>query len=125
MTHPVIDLARELGKDVTPREVQSIEIFMCPLCLDAAGIESPQTGLEAKFSVFHCAALAFVKGTASDSDFDDEQVKGPLIAEVRRKVVFRPVSGMKDGEARLVITTRDGGKREACVCAPRGDPRTR
>jgi 2-methylcitrate dehydratase PrpD len=122
LTHPVINSVKQLRVDIAPQDVVSIDLFLGPLCLDAAGIKTPRTGLEAKFSVFHCAALALVQGDASAAHFNDDQVMDPLLVDLREKVRVTPVEGMKDGEARVVVTTKDGRTLEAHVSAPKGDP---
>src|SRR5690606_18774805 len=64
VAHPVIDgcLAIRNEHGVTPDAIQTVELRVHPLVLMLMGNGRPTTGLEAKLSVQHCAAAAFILG---------------------------------------------------------------
>lgn len=86
--HPTIDgcvqLREELGKRVN--EVESMHLNTHPLVLELTGKRDPKTGLEGKFSVFHSAACALLRGDGAPTAFTDEVVQLPEIIALRDKV---------------------------------------
>ncbi|MFC1918403.1 MmgE/PrpD family protein [Chloroflexota bacterium] len=68
----------------------------------------PKTGLEGKFSIRYCAALALLKGKARVLDFTVEAVKAPEIREAMAKINVIPDKSLKKYEAEVCIKTTDG-----------------
>ena len=48
--------------------------------------ETPQTGLEGKFSVYHAVAAAIVRGAVGEQEFSDAAVRDPGIVALRGRV---------------------------------------
>ncbi len=101
-----IGLAREHRLDA--QNVDRIELAVSPLVPELTGIESPRTGLEGKFSIYHAAAAAIVHGAAGEPQFSDACVRDPRVAALRGRVSARADPSLRKTEARVTIRTRDG-----------------
>jgi 2-methylcitrate dehydratase PrpD len=125
LTHPTIDGVFELKKryDLKAGEVDEISCEIARFCLDAAGQKEPKTGLAGKFSVYYCAALPFFEETVGEDMFTAEKVQSAPIAALQKKVKTRVNSSLKDTEARVTITSKDGKKYSVFIDKPKGDPR--
>ena len=63
--HQIIDAAIAMREHfATADAIERIDIVVHPVVLDVMQNTEPVSGLEAKFSAFHCAAVAFVEGVA-------------------------------------------------------------
>jgi 2-methylcitrate dehydratase PrpD len=125
LTHPTIDGVFELKARhrLKPGDIDGISCEIARFCLDAAGQKDPQTGLAGKFSIYYCAALPLVEATAGEDMFTDRKVQSPQLVAMRKKVKARIDPELKDTEARVTITTRDGKKYSTFIDKPKGDPR--
>ncbi len=50
--------------DLTVERIESVELRVNPLVLALTGKSEPRTGLEGKFSIYHCIAVAIAQGAA-------------------------------------------------------------
>ncbi|MCY4460057.1 MAG: MmgE/PrpD family protein [Albidovulum sp.] len=109
--HPAIDGCRQI-RDVIGAgrvgEIESVDMRVSPLVLELTGKDSPETGLEGKFSVFHATACALVRGDGSPAAFTDEAVKDPEIIAMRSRVHAVPDPNMKEDSIHIEIRFRDG-----------------
>jgi 2-methylcitrate dehydratase PrpD len=110
VTHPVIDAVLHLREqhDLRVEEVASLEARVSPLVLEPTGNREPRTGLEGKFSVYHCAAIALLEGEASEAQFTDEKVSAPATVRLRERVAMVADDAVRKGEAHVVMVLRDG-----------------
>ncbi|MDQ3560319.1 MAG: MmgE/PrpD family protein [Pseudomonadota bacterium] len=108
--HPTIDgciqLKDELGDAVN--DITSVELTTHPLVLELTGKTEPRTGLEGKFSVYHSAAAALLRGDGSPTAFTDELVNDAKLVELRRKVRATEDPGCHEDAVTIAITLRDG-----------------
>ena len=125
LTHPTIDALIELKNkhNLSTEEIAGIDCEVTPLCLDAAGKPEPQTPLDAKFSVYFCAASAVQAGKAGQHMFTNDRVLDARIIDLQKKVTATANPKFKETEAKVSIRTYDDGKYESHITAPRGDPR--
>ena len=109
-THPAIDavLALKEEQGLTADQVDSIHLDAFNIACDIAGKPAPQTGLEGKFSVAFCTALALGDGNTGESSFNDEKVRDPRLVALRDKVKITPDPGLSPSRARMKVMTRDG-----------------
>lgn len=123
-THPVIDAVKDIQskEKLSPGDVREIQMELARLSLDAAGIVEPKKALEGKFSVYHCAALAFIEGAAGEDMFTDEKVNDPEIVSLRKKVKARLNPDHKLLETKVTVITNDGRSLESYVKMPKGQP---
>ncbi|HTJ57130.1 MAG TPA: MmgE/PrpD family protein [Devosiaceae bacterium] len=110
--HPVIDACLALRAQTKPADVAKIELFVCPYTLVLTGKENPRTGLEAKYSVRHVAALAYHFGEASVAQFTDEFLFAPDVQRLSQKIVPTVDEAMRDDEVRVRVTEIGGAVRE-------------
>jgi 2-methylcitrate dehydratase PrpD len=115
--HPTIDgciaLRDELGAAVN--EIEKVELKTHPLVLELTGKAEPRTGLEGKFSVYHSAAAALLRGDGSPTAFTDELVNAPELIALRRKVKAEPDRNCREDEVRIAVTLADGQRVEKHV----------
>ena len=114
--HPVIDAALGLReKGVTPDNVESITAYVHPLVQELTGKRTPRTGLEGKFSVFHCMGAAIVEGKVGEAQFSDDHVRDEAIIAVRDKTDIAVTEGIREDECRIEAKLTDGSTVEHYV----------
>jgi 2-methylcitrate dehydratase PrpD len=109
--HPAIDgciqLRGELGAKVA--EVDSMHLTVHPLVLELTGKRDPKTGLEGKFSVFHSAACALLRGDGAPTAFTDEVVRVPEIVTLRDKITATADPDCHSASVTIEVRFKDGG----------------
>jgi 2-methylcitrate dehydratase PrpD len=110
VTHPAIDGAIIIRKkyDLHPSDIRSIELLAHPLVKELTGKTDPQTGLEGKFSVYHCVAAGFIDGKAGVYQFTDERVKDSELIALRDKVKLKTSNDIQEDQVRVKVTTNSG-----------------
>lgn len=113
LTHSSIEALKTLCKlhQVTPADVQAVELHVNPGHLTICGIEAPKTGLEIKFSLPMMAAFALAGvDSASESSYtDDVAARADLVALRKRVTVVTDWKGEASGAE--VVLTLAGGQR--------------
>ncbi|MBT8436808.1 MAG: MmgE/PrpD family protein [Gammaproteobacteria bacterium] len=71
-THPIIDCALELHPLLDGNPVQKIEIRTYQAALDVCDYPEPETEYQAKFSLYHTAAIALLDGEVGLDSFNSE-----------------------------------------------------
>ena len=108
--HPAIDgcvqLREELCEKVT--EVESLHLTTHPLVLELTGKRDPMTGLEGKFSVFHSAACALLRGDGAPTAFTDEVVRAPDIVALRDSITATADPDCHSASVTIDVTFKDG-----------------
>jgi 2-methylcitrate dehydratase PrpD len=100
--------------------VARIEVRVNPFVLQVTGQPEPKTGLEGKFSAYHCAAVALLDGTARKTQFTDARVNDPAAVTLRRKVALIPDKSLRKDECSVVVKLLDGRKQERHVARASG-----
>lgn len=115
--HPVIDACCGLREQhpLTADLIERIDLRVHPLVLKLTGKPTPQTGLEGKFSVFHAAAVALLRGSAAPREFTDEVVLDAAVVGLRTRVHATIDDSLLEEQARVVIQLKDGRKFEKFV----------
>jgi 2-methylcitrate dehydratase PrpD len=120
LTHATIDGLHAL-KRVQPLAadaIERVELSVDDTCLGVCAIESPETGMQAKFSLKATAAMAILgDATADPKAFDDARVTAPEVRALMERVVVQvepmPATATKvrvfleGGE--VLETSRDAG----------------
>lgn len=124
VTHPTIDGVRRLRQrhGLQPAQVREIETRVHPLVLELTGKKAPRTGLEGKFSIYFCAAIALVEGNARESQFTDEKVNREDVVALRDRVRAVVEPGLGEGQAVVTVRTLDGRELQERVEAASGTP---
>jgi 2-methylcitrate dehydratase PrpD len=109
--HAVIDGCLELRQmhAIHYTAIERVELGIHPMVLELTGKRTPSTGLEGKFSVYHAAAVALVRGAAGEAQFSDEAVCDSAVVALRGRVTADVDPNAKTYlEARVRIVLRDG-----------------
>jgi 2-methylcitrate dehydratase PrpD len=108
--HPIIDGMIQLRQQshLRPDEVKSLVIRANPLVLQLTGKEHPQTGLEGKFSVYHSAAIALIRGEAGPTEYTDETVHNSEVEKLRRRITVISDTSVRPDETYIDVTMMDG-----------------
>lgn len=125
LLHPAIDglLSLKAEYDVIPRIIEKIELEVAPLCLSVTDKPKVSSGMEGKFSIQFCSALALARGRVSSMDFRDSAVGDPDILNVMQKVVVRSNASLLETETNIVVHTTNGHWHERHIAVPKGDPK--
>ncbi|WP_158553320.1 MmgE/PrpD family protein [Peribacillus saganii] len=112
VTHPIIDGAIALRKQFAANQsdIERVEIEVNPMVLDVTAKENPSTGLEGKFSVYHCTAAGLLDGECGPKQFTNERVNAHDIAEVRKKVSARINKNYQTYESKVTLYHYSGEK---------------
>ena len=110
VTHPAIDGVRLLRDehDLKAEQIAAIDLKVHPLVIELTGKREPRVGLEGKFSIYHCAAIALLDGAAGPSQFSDEAVNRPQAVALRRKVAATIDPALEEEQAEVAIVLTNG-----------------
>ncbi len=110
VTHPGIDAAIQLRNEnrLTGAEVEAVELHSNPLVQSLTGKTDPATGLEGKFSIFHCVAAGLIHGAAGERQFSDAMVRDPAMIALRRKVTLKLDAAVPAEKCDMAIRLKDG-----------------
>jgi len=116
--HPAIDgceqLRERLGERVV-NEIAKVELRTHPLVLELTGKKTPKTGLEGKFSVYHAAATALLRGDGTPTAFTDEAVRDDKIIRLRDRVTAEADKAMHEDAVFIALTMENGERIELHV----------
>lgn len=111
VTHPIIDAMLALRDGgVRAEDVERIELAVHPEVLDATGKADLETELDAKFSVYHCAAVALIDGELTLAQITQERNADPAVIALRRRVSATVTPGLGPEQARVTVTRRNGSQ---------------
>lgn len=115
--HPSIDACIQLKEEhsLSGKEIQSVDLRVHPLVLELTGKKAPRTGLEGKFSVYHSAAVALVRGRAGIGEYSDEAVNDPRVIAVRDRVTATADDSIHEAKAIARARLEDGSTVEKVV----------
>jgi 2-methylcitrate dehydratase PrpD len=107
--HPAIDAAIQLRNEnhLVGAQIESVELRAHPLVLELTGKQTPQIGLEGKFSVYHSVAVAIIDGAAGERQYSDLAVRAPQTVALRERVHVTIDPGIRPEQADLTITLKD------------------
>jgi 2-methylcitrate dehydratase PrpD len=110
VAHPAIDgcIGLRQAHGLDGAAVAAIALRVHPLALKLTGIREPATGLEAKWSVFHSAAVAVLDGAAGERQYTDERLRDPGVERLRRAVSAQADARLRQDEAHVEMTLDDG-----------------
>jgi 2-methylcitrate dehydratase PrpD len=110
VAHPVIDgcLDLRVRPGLAVDAIERIDLRVHPLVRMLMGTAAPTSGLEAKLSVQHCAAAAFIRGQVGVREFTDACVNDPAVAALRARVELLVTAEMPKEAAGISIRLKDG-----------------
>jgi 2-methylcitrate dehydratase PrpD len=115
--HPTIDGCVQLRNEheLKPAQIGRVELRIHPLVMQLTSKQTPQTGLEGKFSIYHAASIALIEGAGGVKQFSDRAVRDATTVALRGRVSAVVDSALKEDQARIVVTTTDGRRFEKFV----------
>lgn len=120
VAHASIDALRDLSAIAEGREPLGITLEVAPVALELMGRQEPKNELEAKFSLSHTAACAWVFGNVSTEAFSDKTIADPQVRSIARKISVLPTASIPQDSARAKVTYSDGSHHEMVIPAARG-----
>ena len=125
-THPAVEAAIRMRKEIRPEEVEEIVIRTYDLAVAGHDHTEIPGSYSAKMSIPYAAAAALIFGRAGLSEFTEEAVKGEEILALTRKVRVESdaeLSAAFPGIQAAVVTIRTkNGERTERVDFPKGEP---
>jgi 2-methylcitrate dehydratase PrpD len=108
--HPTIDGCLQIREEIGERvkSIKAVRLTTHPLVLELTGKRTPRTGLEGKFSVFHAAAVALLRGDGAPTAFTDEMVKAADIVALRDRVDAKASKDVHEASVDIELTFDDG-----------------
>jgi 2-methylcitrate dehydratase PrpD len=124
VSHPTIDAMRKLREiaGIPADEVAEVQAKVNPYVLELMGKQDLRVGLEGKFSIYHCAAVAYIDGTARVRQFSNEAVLRPDVVALRQKVHAEVDPALPISAARVHLVAKDGRAWDQSVDAATGTP---
>ena len=104
--HPAIDavIAIRSQGGVDPTRIEAIALRVNPLVISVTGVETPDTGLQSKFSIYHSAAVAWIDGAARIPQYTDERAGDPAVVALRQKIKVTTDPSLRSDQAEAVAT---------------------
>ena len=128
LTHSAIDtlVALRATHALVPAQVARVEVRVHRVVPDVLRHERPANGLERKFSMPYCAAVALARGGVGLGHFSDGPVDDD-VSQLMERVTMVPDPTMPDGLeqqawTRVTVTLRDGRVLAPGVSGARGHP---
>jgi 2-methylcitrate dehydratase PrpD len=126
--HRTLDAALDLRAQhrIDPDSIAQVQVEVSRGALLPLREEPPATGLEGKFNLKYCVAVALADGRVGLASFTGEDVHRPAVRELMGKVEARegaePGAFPIGGHAEVRIALKDGSEHSLRVDTPRGDP---
>jgi 2-methylcitrate dehydratase PrpD len=130
-THCALDAVETLrtSERFAWTDIERVECIAHPLALQVLKHPRPASGLEGKFSMHFCVAVALVDGPPGLRHFSQRWIEDPRVGELLPRVTLQADPSLDDGSrsdalpARVRLLLRDGRVLEHAVRIPQGDPR--
>ncbi len=113
--HPSIDACIQLSKLGKMEDVKEIFLRVNPYVLELTGKETPTTGLEGKFSIYHTGAIAFLEGDASENEYNDELVNAERTVAFRSKINPIPDKDIRKDKVEATLELVNGEKHRVYI----------
>jgi 2-methylcitrate dehydratase PrpD len=109
--HPIIDACLELRRDHTidPADIAAVSVRVAPKALALTDRRHPKNNLEARVSLHHWVAVAFIRGTARIADMDTNgAVLEPAIARFQDRIETVGDDAIATDGAEVTVRLQDG-----------------
>lgn len=107
--HAMLEALAEF--DAAPETITRVEVMTHPRWMTVCNKTAPKSGLEAKFSFAHTAAMALSGvDTSAIASFTDDIATRPDLVALRGLVDVTADESLSEMEARVCVTTSDGAK---------------
>lgn len=109
VSHPIIDAGRRCRDEgVRGDDIESVEIMVHPTVPAVMGVRSPASGLEAKFSAYHCFAIGVLRGAGGLDEFSDVVARDAAVRRLRDRVTLKVHDDMPKDSCVARLALRDG-----------------
>lgn len=125
VTHSAIDCTLSLCKEnkINPKDIEKIECYVVPEVPNILIYNRPRKGLEGKFSLQYCVAVAILDEDVGLRQFSDERVKGKDVQEMINKIIVFPTFSSSSSKRGAMIKIKTRQKTyEKTVIFPKGFP---
>lgn len=108
--HPAIEGCIRLIKEheFSPEEIAEVSLKVHFLVLEVTGKRHPKVGVDGKFSIYHCVAVAFIDQRVSEGQFTDQRVLDPQVVALSDKVSAVVDPGIAPDEVYLEVKLKEG-----------------
>jgi 2-methylcitrate dehydratase PrpD len=124
LIHPAIEgmiwMREQAGFELD--SVDQIDLEVSPLCMTVTDHSDPKNGLEGKFSIYFCAALALLEGKIQEGQFTQKKIYHQRIRDLMKKIRASDNDSLKETEANVVIQFKNGARLSKRIFVPKGDP---
>jgi 2-methylcitrate dehydratase PrpD len=124
-THPIIDCALEIHQLLDGNQVNKIDIKTYQAALDVCDYPTPESEYQAKFSLYHTAAIAVLDGAVGLGSFDaNARQRSEDLRRATSVTVADPYASNYPVSwgAAVTVTTESGGSFKVSRKDCRGDP---
>jgi aconitate decarboxylase len=104
-----------LEQGLSINDITNVTARTFPRVLYLTDNRTPDTGLAAKFSIYHAAAVALLSGEATPTQFTDEMVRNETIVALRKKVFVTSDETVADHESFVAVEFANGKKIEVHI----------
>lgn len=105
--------ALEQGLSIS--DITNVTARTFPRVLFLTDNKTPESGLAAKFSIYHAAAVALLTGEATPTQFTDEMVRNETIKALCERVFVTSDEAVKDHESFVAVEFANGKKIEVHI----------
>jgi 2-methylcitrate dehydratase PrpD len=124
-THPIIDCALEIHQLLDGGQAKKIDIKTYQAALDVCDYPAPETEYQAKFSLYHTAAIAILDGVVGLDSFDAEaRQRSEHLRRETRVTVANPYASSYPVSwgAEVTVQTESGASFKISRKDCKGDP---
>jgi len=124
-THPGIEAALMLRRDIGDAPIHSVRAGVCEMALAPLIHVMPKAPLEGKFSLHYCLAAALVDGVVNLDTFTPGKIADRRIRDLIPRITMEVDERVRHGEefpTLLEIETTDGRRFECTVPLAQGKP---
>lgn len=119
--HPTLDACLEVRQQLTPEDrIADVTLRVHPLALKLTGVREPATTLESHVSLYHWAAAALLRGSASIPEMEQDCIDNPEVAALRSRMEAIVDPSVGRDQSIVEVTLTDGRRLRAHVETTRG-----
>ena len=113
--HPVIEGCIRIAAQHRPaaRAIRHVRLRCNPLVIELCGKQEPARTLEAKLSVYHCAAAALLAGKMTEQQYSPANIADAEVLALRDKVVVTVDEKIREDESYVALEL-DSGETLSC-----------
>ena len=108
--HPTIDACIQLREEhgLAADQIAGVALRVAPIVKDLCNKQEIGSGLEAKFSIYHAAAIGLARGKGGLAEFTDAAASDPLLERLRRSTTATADPTVSEDAVVVEIRLHDG-----------------